>query len=133
MEANKTLPPEKLKAKKLTRKEIIIAVLIFIFVCLSTITFLKIREANLHARLRVIGKYRVVTDTAFFYDDADKSTKRDDYLLSTDTLTAYKRKGDFIYTEIENNTGEIQSGWLKKKDVITAKEWLKKFKIQSPQ
>lgn len=132
MEPNKTIPTEKLQAKKLTRKEIIIAIIIFIFVCLGTITFLKIREANLHARLRVIGKYRVIADTAYFFDDADKNTKREEFLLSADTITAYKRKGDFIYTEMEGVTGELQSGWLKKKDVITEKDWLKKYKTLPP-
>ena len=132
MEPDKSIPQLKLQAKKLSRKEIIISILIFIFVCLSTIVFLKIREANMHARLRVIGKYRVAVDKAFFYDDADKKTNREDFLIVSDSITAYKRKGDFLYTEVENLNGELQSGWLLKKDVITEKEWMRKSKGMQP-
>ena len=131
-ESDKSILQSKLQAKKLSRKEIIISILIFIFVCLSTIVFLKIREANMHARLRVIGKYRVAVDKAFFYDDADKKTNREDFLIVSDSITAYKRKGDFLYTEVENLNGELQSGWLLKKDVITEKEWVRKNKGMQP-
>lgn len=132
MESDNPTSPSKLQAKKLSRKEIFIGLLIFIFVCLGTITFLKIREANMHARLRVIGKYRVAVSKAFFYDDADKKTNREDFLVESDSITAYKRKGDFIYTEVENLSGELQSGWLQKKDVITEKEWARKNNSMQP-
>src|SRR5207253_3103100 len=41
-------------------------------------------------------------------------------------IKVYRREGDFMYTEIPNDDGEVLKGWLLKKDLMSEKDWEKK-------
>ncbi len=76
----------------------------------------------------VIGQYKVEAEKAFFHNEADANTKRNAYLIPTESalINALEDKNDFIYTEFTNTRGQTSKGWLRKQDLITLSEWTRR-------
>jgi type I restriction enzyme M protein len=60
-----------------------------------------------------------VTDTTFFHDEPDESTRRKSYLdpLNKNILTPIQDRNGFIYIVYTNRSGRTSKGWINKKDL----------------
>ena len=60
-----------------------------------------------------------VTDTTFFHDRPDPSTRRKSYLdpLNKNILTPLDDRNGYIYIEYTNRFGRTSKGWINKKDL----------------
>lgn len=60
-----------------------------------------------------------VTDTTFFHDEPDESTRRKSYLdpLNKNILTPTEERNGFIYIVYTNRFGRTSKGWINKKDL----------------
>lgn len=75
----------------------------------------------------VVGQYKVVSDRAYFHNDADEATRRGAYMVaSADVINALEDRNGFIYTEFTNRNGQTSKGWLKKTDLLALEDWKKK-------
>ena len=76
--------------------------------------------------LQPIGQYKVAVAKAFFYNEADESTRRAAFVNTDASITALDDKDGFIYTEFTNARGQTSKGWLRKSDLMTLEEWQQK-------
>ena len=60
-----------------------------------------------------------VTDTTFFHDKPDESTRRKTYLdpLNKNILNPLRDQNGYIYIEYTNHFGRTSKGWINKKDL----------------
>ena len=60
-----------------------------------------------------------VTDTTFFHDQPDESTRRKSYLdpLNNNVLNPIQDRNGFIYIVYTNHFGRTSKGWINKKDL----------------
>ena len=77
------------------------------------------------AQRQVVGEYIVTAQKAFFYNEADENTRRNNaYAIpSSEVIKAYEEKNGFIYTELVNSKGVTSKGWLRRKDLVTLADW----------
>jgi len=107
-----------IKVKKPTTNKVLLLSLVILLVISGIIYLL----ANAEKTAKVIGEYKVVASRAFFYDEADEGTKRNAYAAQgKSVIKAFDEENGFIYTEITNEKGELSKGWLRKKDLVLAK------------
>ena len=61
----------------------------------------------------------IVTDTTFFHDQPDESTRRKSYLdpLNKNVLKPIQDKNGYIYIVYTNRFGRTSKGWINKKDL----------------
>lgn len=106
--------------------------LAFTVVVLSAALYVFIRSNNSKnafgnaqpGKQKAVGEYFVISPKAYFYNQPDENTRRNAYAVpGSKSLNAYGEKNNFIYTEITNENGQTSKGWLRRQDVITAKEW----------
>ncbi len=65
------------------------------------------------------AKYTLEVARAYFYDDANESSRRNSFLVKRNSpeLTAIEEKNGFIYVEFFTINGEITRGWLRTRDL----------------
>ncbi|MGB4399418.1 MAG: serine/threonine-protein kinase [Daejeonella sp.] len=65
------------------------------------------------------AKYTLEAARAYFYDDANESSRRTSFLVKRNSpeLTAIEEKNGFIYVEFFTINGEITRGWLRTRDL----------------
>jgi serine/threonine protein kinase len=103
--------------KPLSNKVLLLSLVILLVI--SGIVYLLIKAGK---TAKVIGEYKVVASRAFFYDEADEASKRNAYAVQgRSVIKAFDEENGFIYTEITNEKGQVSKGWLRKKDLVLAK------------
>ncbi|RPD51552.1 protein kinase domain-containing protein [Paracnuella aquatica] len=74
---------------------------------------------------RVIGEYKVVSERAYFHNEADQATRRSAYMIpSEEIIKGLEEKNGFIYVEFTNNRNQTSKGWLLREDLMPLSEWL---------
>lgn len=66
-----------------------------------------------------VSKKYLVVSKAYFYNDADENTKRNEFISTLDkaVVQAVNERYGFIYVVITNPQGQVFKGWLRKKDL----------------
>ncbi|HOF15870.1 MAG TPA: serine protease [Bacteroidales bacterium] len=59
----------------------------------------------------------VIKDRAYFYDEPNKNTRRNAYLIKNDKGNVINRKNGFIYIIYTNRRGQITKGWINIEDI----------------
>ncbi len=107
----------KLQPLKLSLREVLVFIFIMLCSCAVLFAFFKIRDANKRTE-RIIGTYKVIASKAYFYDEPKSTKRREDFIIPSDEkIIIYDRKGDYLFTEIEDDNGELLRGWLNKKSL----------------
>jgi serine/threonine protein kinase len=66
---------------------------------------------------QAFGRYKVVTDKAYFYKGANGSARTSAYLEPPDIITPTAEDNGFFYTEFTNWEKHVTKGWIRKTDV----------------
>jgi hypothetical protein len=69
-----------------------------------------------------VSKYRVVSDKAFLYDDAEGTVQKKQFFIKGDTIVLFNSNPGFIYTEYFTPGGKFVYGWLKKEALTEIKQ-----------
>jgi hypothetical protein len=69
-----------------------------------------------------VSKYKVISEKAFLYEDAEGSIQKKQYFIKGDNIILLNSNAGFIYTEYFTPGGKFVYGWLKKEALIEVKQ-----------
>jgi hypothetical protein len=69
-----------------------------------------------------VSKYRVISEKAFLYEDAEGTIQKKQYFIKGDNIILLNSNAEFIYTEYFTPGGKFVYGWLKKEALKEVKQ-----------